>query len=180
MKSICDVLHGQTPNAMYPFLWVHGVESEEELRREVQKIHESGIGGFCVEARPHKDFNGPGWFRDLALLLDEAKRAGMEMWILDDSHFPTGFADGAVKREHPELCKKFLCCKTLDYAGPIDPAWCHQVSACHPGSVAHRASAALMDPGQYPYSLYYPCRSFVRRCCRSLAATLPGADPAEC
>ena len=107
MKSVCDVLHGQTPNALYPFLWVHGVESEEELRREVQKIRESGIGGFCVEARPHKDFNGPGWFRDLALLLDEAKRTGMEMWILDDSHFPTGFADGAVKREHPELCKKF-------------------------------------------------------------------------
>ena len=94
MKSVCDVLHGQTPNALYPFLWVHGVESEEELRREVQKIRESGIGGFCVEARPHKDFNGPGWFRDLALLLDEAKRTGMEMWILDDSHFPTGFADG--------------------------------------------------------------------------------------
>lgn len=90
MKSVCDVLHGQTPNALYPFLWVHGVESEEELRREVQKIRESGIGGFCVEARPHKDFNGPGWFRDLALLLDEAKRTGMEMWILDDSHFPTG------------------------------------------------------------------------------------------
>ena len=58
MKSVCDVLHGQTPNALYPFLWVHGVESEEELRREVQKIRESGIGGFCVEARPHKDFNG--------------------------------------------------------------------------------------------------------------------------
>lgn len=81
MKSVCDVLHGQTPNALYPFLWVHGVESEEELRREVQKIRESGIGGFCVEARPHKDFNGPGWFRDLALLLDEAKRTGMEMWL---------------------------------------------------------------------------------------------------
>ena len=73
MKSVCDVLHGQTPNALYPFLWVHGVESEEELRREVQKIRESGIGGFCVEARPHKDFNGPGWFRDLALLPTEGR-----------------------------------------------------------------------------------------------------------
>ena len=111
MKSVCDVLHGQTPNALYPFLWVHGVESEEELRREVQKIRESGIGGFCVEARPHKDFNGPGWFRDLALLLDEAKRTGMEMWILDDSHFPTGLAGapGAVQKvsllQNAGLCR---------------------------------------------------------------------------
>lgn len=120
MKIINEVLQGHAPNAMYPFLWVHGTESEADLRGEVQKIQASGIGGFCVEARPHKDFNGPGWFRDLGLLLDEAKRNGMEMWILDDSHFPTGFADGAVKREHPELCKKFLCCKTLDYAGPME------------------------------------------------------------
>ena len=116
MKSVCDVLHGQTPNALYPFLWVHGVESEEELRREVQKIRESGIGGFCVEARPHKDFNGPGWFRDLALLLDEAKRTGMEMWILDDSHFPTvcgwcgqAGAPGAVQKvsllQNAGLCR---------------------------------------------------------------------------
>ena len=28
------------------------------------KIYEYGIRSLCVEARPHGDFNGPGWFRD--------------------------------------------------------------------------------------------------------------------
>ena len=115
MKILSDTLQGSTSNAMLPFLWVHGIESEQTLREEVRRISESGMGAFCVEARPHKDFGRDGWFRDLALLLDEAKKNGMKMWVLDDSHFPTGYADGAVKRNHPELCKKFLCCKTFDF-----------------------------------------------------------------
>lgn len=122
MKILNDTLQGRTPNAMLPFLWVHGTESEQALREEVRRIHDSGMGAFCVEARPHKDFGREGWFRDLALLLEEAKKNGMKMWVLDDSHFPTGYADGAVKRDHPELCKKFLCCKTFDFVGPMQDA----------------------------------------------------------
>lgn len=117
MQSLELLMTGRAPNALAPFLWLHG-EDEATLRAEVQRIHACGIGALCAEARPHKDFNGPGWFRDLGILLDECKKLGMELWILDDSHFPTGFADGAVKKNHPELCKKFLCCKTLDFVGP--------------------------------------------------------------
>ncbi len=117
MHTLDQVLKGGAPNALAPFLWLHG-EDEATLRAEVRRIHDCGIGAVCAEARPHKDFNGPGWFRDLGILLDECKRLGMQMWVLDDSHFPTGYADGAVKKHHPELCKKYLCCKTLDFAGP--------------------------------------------------------------
>ena len=117
MQTLDQVLNGRIPNAIAPFLWLHG-EDEATLRAEVERIHACGIGALCAEARPHKDFNGPGWFRDLEILLDECKKRGMELWILDDSHFPTGYADGAVKKHHPELCKKFLSCKTLDFAGP--------------------------------------------------------------
>lgn len=122
MKTLDMVLNGQQPNVILPFLWVHGTETEEQLRTEVQKIRASSIKAFCVEARPHADFNGAGWFRDLGILLDEAKKNGMKMWLLDDSHFPTGYADGAVKRDHPELCKKFLCCKSYDFVGPLKNA----------------------------------------------------------
>lgn len=117
MQILDRITKGETPNAIAPFLWLHG-EEESVLRAEVRRIHDCGIGALCAEARPHKDFNGPGWFRDLGILLDECKRLGMEMWVLDDSHFPTGYADGAVKKNHPDLRKRFLCCKTLDYAGP--------------------------------------------------------------
>ncbi len=122
MKQFDKIISGKIDNRILPFLWVHGTETEEELLTEVAKIRESGIGAFCVEARPHADFNGPGWFADLELLLSECKKYEMEMWILDDSHFPTGFADGAVKKYHPELQKQFLYCKLLDFAGPVDHA----------------------------------------------------------
>ncbi len=117
MEQLDKVLQGRGENHIQPFLWVHG-EDAETLRAEVRAIHDAGIGALCVEARPHKDFNGPGWFSDLGTILDECKRLGMTMWVLDDSHFPTGFADGAVKRDHPELQKQFLYCKVLDFAGP--------------------------------------------------------------
>lgn len=117
MQSLEQLLNSQIPNAIAPFLWLHG-EDEETVRREIRRIHDCGIGALCVEARPHKDFNGPGWFRDLGIVLDECKHLGMDMWILDDSHFPTGYADGVVKAQYPHLRKKFLCCKTLDFVGP--------------------------------------------------------------
>ncbi len=121
MKQFETLLQNQGGNHIFPFLWVHG-EDEKTLRAEVARIRESGIKAFCVEARPHNDFNGEGWFRDLGILLDECRQHDMEMWILDDSHFPTGYADGAVKKYHPELCKKFLYCKLLDFAGPVKNA----------------------------------------------------------
>ena len=41
---------GQTKNSLYPLFWQHG-EKEEELREEIGKMQEGGIGGFIVESR---------------------------------------------------------------------------------------------------------------------------------
>ncbi len=118
MEKLMRVLRNKNENHILPFLWIHG-ESEEELRTAVGRIQDSGIGALCVEARPHKDFNGPQWFHDLGVLLDECKKRKMKMWLLDDSHFPTGFANGEVKKCHPELCKKYLSLKSMDFIGPL-------------------------------------------------------------
>ena len=59
MQILDRITKGETPNAIAPFLWLHG-EEESVLRAEVRRIHDCGIGALCAEARPHKDFNGPG------------------------------------------------------------------------------------------------------------------------
>lgn len=105
---------------IFPFLWMRG-EAEAVLREEMQKIHESGITGVCVESRPHPDFLGPGWWKDMDVVLEEAERLDMQVWILDDAHFPTGYANGAVK-EHPELAKIYLACSFSDAVGPAPGA----------------------------------------------------------
>ena len=73
-------------NHIFPFLWMRG-EEESILREELSKIRECGISAVCVEARPHDDFCGPGWWHDMDIVLDEAKKHDMKVWILDDKHF---------------------------------------------------------------------------------------------
>ena len=89
-------LEDQEGNYILPFFWQHG-ESEEVLRQYMKAIYDCGIRSVCVESRPHPDFAGPGWWRDMEVILDEARKREMKVWILDDSHFPTGYANGALK-----------------------------------------------------------------------------------
>lgn len=92
---------------IFPFLWAHG-ESEETIREYMAVIGAANIGAVCVESRPHPDFAGPQWWHDMDIILDEARNRGMKVWILDDSHFPTGYANGALEEVSPELCRQSL------------------------------------------------------------------------
>ena len=72
----------------YPFFWQHG-ESKELLEEGMQRIYDSGIKAVCVESRPHPDFVGEGWWRDLDIIMAKAKELNMRVWVLDDAHFPS-------------------------------------------------------------------------------------------
>lgn len=43
----------------------------------------------------------------------------MKVWLLDDSHFPTGFANGEVAKHHLERRKRYLRLQTFDVMGPL-------------------------------------------------------------
>ncbi len=100
-KMLSDVLSRSEANYMLPFYWQHG-DHTDNIPHEIERIYNSGCKAFCVESRPHKDFGGDGWWRDMDIIIAEAKRYDMDVWILDDDHFPTGHANGAVKLR-PEL-----------------------------------------------------------------------------
>lgn len=95
--EVKELFAGKEENHMLPFLWVHG-ESEDVYRRMVKAIYDSNIRAFCVEARPHPQFVKEKWWKDLEAILDEAEKRKMKVWILDDKHFPTGYAAGMVKK----------------------------------------------------------------------------------
>ena len=115
-EKIGKLLDGKGGNYIFPFFWQHG-ESEEVLREYMKVIHESNIGAVCVESRPHPDFCGEKWWQDMDVILDEARKRGMKVWILDDSHFPTGFANGAMADRPDGLCRQSICCRTYDLKG---------------------------------------------------------------
>ena len=77
-----------------PFFWLHG-ESEDILREEIEAIYNSGIRAVCLESRTHEDFCREHWFSDVKFIMKECKKRGIKVWILDDKHFPTGYANGA-------------------------------------------------------------------------------------
>lgn len=95
-EKIRRLLEGKGENYILPFFWQHG-EDEGTLRHYMRVIHGANIGAVCVESRPHPDFCGPKWWADMDAILDEAEKLHMRVWILDDSHFPTGYANGAMK-----------------------------------------------------------------------------------
>lgn len=98
-----------------PLFWLHGSESPELLESYVEKVAESGNGSFTAESRPHRDWLGEGWFRDLGICLEAAKRHGLEMWIFDEKWWPSQMIGGKVPARY---ATKVLVAETLDVAGP--------------------------------------------------------------
>ncbi|MGN0432964.1 MAG: hypothetical protein ACI4EB_00355 [Bilifractor sp.] len=112
MRRIDSILNGKETNHILPFFWQHG-EDEETLRTYMKVIDESGCCAVCVESRPHPDFCGETWWRDMDIILDEAKKRKMKVWILDDSHFPTGYANGALKAKPVSLRRQSIYTETI-------------------------------------------------------------------
>ena len=96
IKALYDVINQQEDNYLLPFYWQHG-DHTERIPQQIERIYQSGCRALCVEARPHKDFGGEGWWRDMDIILAESEKRGMKVWILDDDHFPTGHAVGQIK-----------------------------------------------------------------------------------
>lgn len=103
--TVRKLLGGATENHILPFFWQHG-EDEVTIRKMMDVIHGAGCGAVCVESRPHPDFCGGKWWQDMDVILDEARKQDMKVWILDDSHFPTGFANDGLKNKPDELCRQ--------------------------------------------------------------------------
>ena len=116
MERVQQVLENRGENYILPFYWQHG-EDEETLREGMKRIHEAGIGAVCMESRPHPDFVGPKWWEDMDIILDEAHKRGMKVWILDDAHFPTGYINGRLA-EFPQARKLLVDHYCIDVVGP--------------------------------------------------------------
>ena len=82
-----------------PLFWLHGTESKARLEEELNAVLESGMGSFIAESRPHKDWLGEGWFKDLATCLDFAKAHAMHMYIYDERWWPSGEVGGKVPQQ---------------------------------------------------------------------------------
>ncbi|MDO5138125.1 MAG: hypothetical protein Q4D71_06635 [Oscillospiraceae bacterium] len=117
MNSVIkELLAGNSGDHILPFFWQHG-EDEVTLRKMMKVIDEANCKSVCIESRPHPDFCGDKWWADMDVILDEARKRDMRIWILDDSHFPTGFANGKVKEAPIELHRQSIVTSCKQYTG---------------------------------------------------------------
>lgn len=108
-------------NHLFPFLWITG-ENTSGIVEEIAAIYESGARGFCVESRTCEDFCGEKWFEIMNKVLAEAKTRDMQVWLLDDKHYPTGFANGAIEKKYPGLRPYRIKCDFVDVEGEAGEA----------------------------------------------------------
>jgi hypothetical protein len=115
MEALFRELPMEAKRLTGPLFWLHGAESQERLESYVQKTAESGNGSFTAESRPHRDWLGEGWYRDLAICLQAAKQHGLEMWIFDEKWWPSQMIGGKVPAQY---ATKVLVAETVDVDGP--------------------------------------------------------------
>jgi hypothetical protein len=108
-----------TATPLIPLLWIRG-EPEDVIRRAVREVAESGNTGFILESRPHPEHGREPWWTDLRVVIDEARRRGLEVWLFDDKNFPSGKASGRVMDENPELHAHVLLEQSITVQGPLE------------------------------------------------------------
>ncbi len=100
-----------------PF-WSWNDELEpNELIKQIDWMHENGVGGFFMHARGglRTPYLGDKWFECVEASGEEAKRLGMEAYAYDENGWPSGFAGGKLL-ENPANHDHYL---TFSY-GPYD------------------------------------------------------------
>lgn len=85
-------------------------------------MRSAGIRDCIVEPRPHPDYLGAGWWRDLDHILSEAEKLDMGVWLFDDGGYPSGFAGGELARRYPQHTKRYWAECHMDAAGPLPHA----------------------------------------------------------
>lgn len=117
-KRLQENLKETQHNYIAPFLWLHN-EDDKYIVAEIERIYECGIRSVCLESRTHEEFCRDDWWQDIELIFKECKRRDMKVWILDDKHFPTGYANGIFEEKYKHLQGWGITEDHVDVCGPV-------------------------------------------------------------
>ncbi len=107
--SIKDMEAGYAlPPAEYAshILWGWEGDMNAKIMKNDMDLMES-VNTRVINIEPGYDFPyeylSEGWFKMIKMAVDEAKKRGMKVWLIDDAKYPSGFAGGKFSRERPDL-----------------------------------------------------------------------------
>ena len=93
-----------------PFWFVNHYPVEEELRRQIRDFARLNFGGVMVHPRDGLlgGYLNRHWEKTIAVILDEAKKQGLQVWLYDELHYPSGSAGGRLREKVPEAVMQSL------------------------------------------------------------------------
>jgi hypothetical protein len=98
----------KSPPAEYgpePYFDMSGSVDQAEVQRDLDAMKALGFRAVTPQAGVGMPFEylSPEYFKFFQMLVAEAKKRDMRVWIVDDIGYPSGFAGGRFTREKPEL-----------------------------------------------------------------------------
>lgn len=97
-----------TPPHQYAQTLTWGLEgplSRESIQRDLDAMYKQGIPCVSIEGGygMKEPYLSPGYFENVQIIVEELKKRGMHVWIIDEGKYPSGFAGGLISQKSPEL-----------------------------------------------------------------------------
>ncbi|MCJ7728728.1 MAG: hypothetical protein MUO27_02435, partial [Sedimentisphaerales bacterium] len=109
MPSVVEVaLAFPTPPVEYGMTFYWGWEgnvTEEVIARDMDAFSARGVRVVTIEPGygMSSPYLSPGWFKTIKFAVEQARRRGMRVWLVDEGKYPSGFAGGKFSAERPDL-----------------------------------------------------------------------------
>ncbi|MFH0922303.1 MAG: hypothetical protein V1913_18310, partial [Fibrobacterota bacterium] len=124
MKSIGDFFEQlkNPPPAFRPVaFWFlnHRLEADE-LRRQVHEMADKGLGGFVAHARDglRTGYLKEDWAEALETAIEAAEQRGLQVWLYDENHYPSGPAGDNLAFRFPDRTMKSLVVRHEEILAP--------------------------------------------------------------
>ena len=93
-----------------PFWFLNDGMEPERLKKQLQEMYEKGIYECIVHARKGMEIEylSENWFHRIGVILEEAQRLSMKIWIYDEDNWPSGYAGGRVIQRDPDFAATCL------------------------------------------------------------------------
>lgn len=110
MPTAAEVLSNfrDPPPEYHMTLWWgwNGPMTKEVIQRDLDGFYARGVRVVTIE--PGYNMNNapylsPAWFELIRFAVEEARRRGMRIWLVDEGKYPSGFAGGSFTSKRPDL-----------------------------------------------------------------------------
>ena len=92
----------------------------EEMRRQIREMANKGYGGFMFHGRDglRSRYLEQEWEDALRVAMDEAKKQGLDAWLYDENHYPSGIAGGKILEQLPGRSMRSLAVSAEERVSP--------------------------------------------------------------